>query len=263
MKLSISNIAWEKEQDQEMYEYLSKTGYNAIEIAPTRVFEQAPYDKLKEAEEFAQKMEEKYNLKISSMQSIWFGKTEKIFGTPEEREELLKYTKKAIDFAKAIKCGNLVFGCPKNRNIQSSEDYKIAIEFFRKIGKYAKQNNTVFAIEPNPTIYNTNFINLTEEAIRLVKDIDCEAVKVNLDFGTIIQNNEDIIEVLENNYDKINHIHISEPNLEVIQQRESHAKLAEKLKENKYQNYISIEMKKGNSIEKIKEILKYVKGVFE
>ena len=49
MKLSISNIAWEKELDQEMYEYLSQICYDAIEIAPTRIFEETPYDKLKEA----------------------------------------------------------------------------------------------------------------------------------------------------------------------------------------------------------------------
>ena len=263
MKLSISNIAWENEQDEEMYKYLSEIGYDAIEIAPTRIFQEAPYDKLKEAEEFAKDMEEKYNLKISSMQSIWFGKTEKIFGSQEEREELIKYTKKAIDFAKAINCGNLVFGCPKNRNIQTPEDYKTAIEFFRKIGQYAEKNNTVFAIEPNPTIYNTNFINETEDAIKIVKEINCSAVKVNLDFGTVIQNEEDIISILENNYDKVNHIHISEPNLEVVQQRELHKKLAEQLKVNNYDKYISIEMKKGNTIEKTKEILNYVKGVFK
>ena len=222
MKLSISNIAWEKEQDEEMYEYLSEIGYDAIEIAPTRIITEVPYDKIEEAREFAKMIEQKYNLKISSMQSIWFGKTEKIFGTVEEREELLKYTKKAIDFAKAIKCGNLVFGCPKNRNIQTPEDYKTAIEFFKEIGEYAEKNNTVFAIEPNPTIYNTNFINYTEDAIKIVKEINCKAVKVNMDFGTVIQNEEDILSILENNYDQINHIHISEPNLEVVQQRELH-----------------------------------------
>ena len=70
-------------------------------------------------------------------------------------------------------------------------------------------------------------------------------------------------EILENNYDKVNHIHISEPNLETIQQREIHKKLAQKLKENNYQKYISIEMKNKNNIENVKEIIKYVKGVFE
>lgn len=263
MKLSISNIAWGKEQDIEMYEYLSEVGFDAIEIAPTRIFEEKPYEKLEEAKRFAKGLEEKYKLKISSMQSIWYGRAEKIFGSKEERKALIEYTKKAIDFAHTIDCGNLVFGCPKNRNINTPEDYKTAIEFFKEIGEYAKQKNTVFAIEPNPTIYNTNFINKTEEALKIVKEISCDAVKVNLDLGTVIENEEDIISIIENNYDKINHIHISEPNLESIQKRELHKKLAQKLKENNYQRYISIEMKNQNDIEKVKEIINYVKGVFE
>ena len=42
MKLSISNIAWDKEKDIEMYEYLSKLNFSGIEIAPTRIFEIDP-----------------------------------------------------------------------------------------------------------------------------------------------------------------------------------------------------------------------------
>ena len=34
---------------------------------------------------------------VPSMQSIWFGRQEKIFGTLEERKILVEYTKKAID----------------------------------------------------------------------------------------------------------------------------------------------------------------------
>ena len=137
----------------------------------------------------------------------------KFFGSVEERNELIEYTKKAIDFASIINCNNLVFGCPKNRNIQNENDYEIALKFFKTIGEYAQQKHTVFAIEPNPTIYNTNFINTTKQAYDIVKDIDCKAVKVNVDLGTIIENNENI-EIIEENIHLVNHIHISEPNLE-------------------------------------------------
>ena len=37
MKLSISNIAWDKAYDEEMYEYLSNNKFNGIEIAPTKI----------------------------------------------------------------------------------------------------------------------------------------------------------------------------------------------------------------------------------
>ena len=38
------------------------------------------------------------------MQSIWFGRQERLFGSEEEREILIDYTKKAVDFAVAIQC---------------------------------------------------------------------------------------------------------------------------------------------------------------
>lgn len=261
MKLSISNIAWENDKDQEMYQYISKMGFDAIEIAPTRIFSEYPYEKLEEAREFAKKLEEKYKLKISSMQSIWYGREEKIFSSKDERENLIMYTKQAINFAHAVGCKNIVFGCPKNRNIKEKEDYNTAIDFFRTIGKYAEEHNVVFAIEPNPVIYGTNFINTTEEAFNIVKEIDCKAIKVNIDLGTIIENRENL-EILQGNFSKINHIHISEPNLEIIQKRIIHRELAKILQDNQYENYVSIEMKKCENITQIKEVMKYIRGIF-
>ena len=261
MKLSISNIAWSKENDEEMYEYISKAKFDAIEIAPTRIIEQNPYTHLEEAKKFAQNLKEKYNLNISSMQSIWFGKQEKIFNSPEERKELIKYSKSAIDFAKAIECKNLVFGCPKNRVINDiNKEYQIALDFFSEIGDYAKINNVKFSIEPNPTIYNTNFITKTEEAFDIVKKINNEGIAVNLDIGTMIQNNENI-DILQNNIKYINHVHISEPNLEYIESRKLHIKIIELLNNNNYNGYISIEMKNQNNIEKVKEKIDYISKI--
>lgn len=260
MKLSISNIAWSNEYDTEMYEYISKIGFSGIEIAPTKLFS-TPYDNLTKAQNFLEDLKSKYNLEISSMQSIWFGKTQKIFSSDQERKELIKYTKKAIDFANIIKCNNLVFGCPKNRNINKTEDFEIAIEFFNKIGKYAEEKNTVFSIEPNPTIYNTNFINTTEEAFNIVKEINCNAIRVNVDLGTIINNNENL-GIIEKNINLINHIHISEPNLELIKKRSIHSELKEILVKNNYSYYVSVEMKNQNNIEKVKKVMTYIKELF-
>ena len=86
MKLSISNIAWGIEHDAEMYQYLQKVGFQGLEIAPTRIYPENPYDKLSEAKDWASEMKEKYGLEIPSMQSIWYGHQEKIFGTKEERK---------------------------------------------------------------------------------------------------------------------------------------------------------------------------------
>ena len=261
MKLSISNIAWQKENDEQMYKIINECGFDAVEVAPTRLIPESPYDNIGEAKKIATELVEKYNIKISSMQSIWFGKQEKIFESEEERNILFEYTKKAIDFANAINCGNLVFGCPKNRVVNNLEsDYKIAKDFFIKIGDYAKQKDTIFAIEPNPTIYNTNFINTTENAINIVKDLNHPSIMVNLDLGTMIQNNESS-DLLKGNVKYINHVHISEPNLNCIQNRDLHKNVIKILQDENYKGYVSIEMKSGCSIEQIKNKMKYLKNI--
>lgn len=264
MKLSISNIAWSKEYDEEMYSYLNKNKLDGIEIAPTRIFEVNPYMELESAKEYEEYIKDKYSLEISSMQSIWFGKVENIFNSETERKELLSYTKKAIDFASEINCNNLVFGCPKNRNINNQQLYSedIVLEFFRELGDYALKKNTILAIEPNPSIYGTNFINTTKEAFNIVQDINNNGIKVNVDLGTII-NNEESLSILAQNIDLINHVHISEPYLEEIQNREIHKQLVDILKYNDYKKYISIEMKNLNDISKVKNTILYILKIFK
>jgi sugar phosphate isomerase/epimerase len=195
------------------------------------------------------------------MQSIWLGRTENIFSSDEEREVLIEHTKKAMQFARNVGCRNLVFGCPKNRSISSLDQYPIAIEFFTALGEYALTMNTRLAIEPNPTIYNTNFINTTEQAFQLVKYINHPGVRVNIDFGTIIQNKEKL-DIIIDNLSLVNHIHISEPFLETIKAREGHKYLAKALKVNNYDKYVSIEMKNNGELSVLKETISYFKGVF-
>lgn len=262
MKLSISNIGWSKEHDEYMYKFLKKNNFSGIEIAPTRIFPNKPYDNLEDAKIFSSNLKTNYNLEISSIQSIWFNKTENIFKSEAERNYLLEYTKKTIDFSNSINCKNIVFGCPKNRNCDDNFKLSYALDFFSFLGNYAFENNTVLSIEPNPLIYNTNFINTTEEAFNFVKKVNCKGLMVNVDFGTIIENSENL-NIVEENISLVNHIHISEPFLEKVKERVLHYKLKEILIKYNYDKFISIEMKNLNNINDLESVIKYVKGVFE
>ena len=259
MKLSISNIAWENIYDKEVYTCLKEYKYDAIEIAPTRFFDN-PYDNIDKAEEYLKELRKEYNLDISSMQSIWYGQQGNIFNE-EERIILLEYTKKAIIYAKRLGIKNLVFGNPKNRTIPKGHNINEVKEFFKTLGEFARSNDTTLSIEPNPTIYNTNFLNTTYEAFEFVKDINSIGLKLNVDLGTIIYNNEDINQLVEYK-DYINHIHISEPNLDKIIKRDIHRQLKEILNDIDYKGYVSIEMKNHNDIRNVKDTIRYVKDVF-
>lgn len=257
LKLAISNIAWISENDHQVYEYIHKAGFSGLEIAPTRLFLEKPYEKKSEAAEYAKSLQRNYGLDICSMQSIWYGHSEKIFGTAEERNMLLEYTKQAIDFAEVIGAENLVFGCPKNRVIHENDRRESAIEFFRELGDYAAEHRTVLAMEANPTIYGTNFINKTKEAIDLIQEVCSKGFKLNLDFGTIIYN-EESIEDLMPYISLINHVHISEPNLKLIEHRDEHKTLMEILRLSEYDRYVSIEMAKRDDISEVFKTVDYL-----
>lgn len=260
-KLAVSNIGWSTEQDDYVYGMMRQQGYSGLEIAPTRIFPEAPYDKRTDAGVWSEKLKKDYGFMIPSMQSIWFGHQENIFGSSEEKQILLDYTKKAIDFAKIIKCRNLVFGCPKNRNMPEGADPKTGVQFLREIADYAFEQGTVIGMEANPPIYHTNYINDTISALALIEEVDSEGFRLNLDVGTMIQNEEHISE-LEERVHLISHVHISEPGLKPIEERVLHRELKKILEDEGYQGYVSVEMGKVDDIRVLEDKMQYIRSIF-
>ena len=261
MQLSISNIGWEAALDHEVYKRMQQYRYSGLEIAPTRIFPENPYEQLEKAKGWSESLNREYGFCVPSMQSIWFGRSEMLFGSSGERKILLDYTKKAIDFATAIGCKNLVFGCPRNRNLPQNVSPEIALSFFRDLGEYAYAKGTVIGMEANPPIYHTNYINDTLSALELVKQVNSKGFLLNLDIGTMIQNGESL-DILKGQIRYVNHVHISEPNLKVIQERDLHKQLVQLLEQEKYSKYVSIEMSKTENLQTIENVMKYVRTVF-
>jgi len=262
MKLSASNIAWTKEYDEEIYAELKALGFAGIEIAPTRWFPENPYDKNSEAAAYAEEIKEKYGLCVSSIQSIWYGRPEKIAASPEDRKNLLEYTKKALSFADAIDCPNLVFGCPKSRAYETEEQRKIITGFLSDAAHLAETYKAVIALEPNPAIYNTNYCNTTKETIAVIREINSPSLMLNLDLGAVIENKESL-DFIRDNMDLVHHVHISEPMLKPVTERKEHLALLEILKEKEYDGFVSLETGDCGDIDKTKEMLEYLRRCFQ
>lgn len=263
MNLSISNIAWDASNDIAVYALMQKYAFAGLEIAPTRIFPEEPYDvhKMEMVRNWSLQLKKNYGFRVPSMQSIWYGRQEKIFGTDSERERLLIYTKQAIDFANNARIHNLVFGCPRNRVLEDRSHWKTGVSFFKELGNYALEKNTIVGMEANPPIYNTNYINTTREALDLIDEVASDGFRLNFDMGTMIENKEDV-SVLHGQVKKINHVHISEPGLKTIEKRMQHKELAACLQEEGYQGFVSIEMAKVEDICIIEECMAYVRDVF-
>lgn len=261
IKLAVSNIAWDTKDDDKVLSYMSSKNITGLEIAPTKIIAEKPYENIEEAGLILDKMCYIYKLKIASMQSIWFGRQERMFFTEQERKILLDYTKKSILFAEKIGCKNIVFGCPKNRIINSKLDIEIAMQFFSELGDYAQAHNTVLAIEANPVIYGTNFLNTTSEVLEFVCGINNSGIRINLDLGTIICNDESL-EIVQRAIPYVNHIHISEPNLKPIEKRKLHERIADILEYTHYDKFVSIEMGNTGNVGDVLSVINYTQSIF-
>lgn len=273
MKLAISNIGWEPSYNEQVYGLMEKYGFSGIEIAPTVWVPEMPYqrEQVEKAREIADNLRKKYGFRVCSMQSILFGRTEHIFGIEDERDALFDYMITAIDYAVALECGNLVFGCPRNRSFPRDWTYNehitnaIELAFFQRLGDYAGDKGTVLAMEANPPIYQTNYMNTTPQALDLVERMDSPGFLLNLDVGTMVENAEST-GALRGQVSKINHVHISEPKLMPLKKRPLHTNLANLLREEGYDKYVSIEVGKNNlgndPLKTLEEMMAYVAKVF-
>ena len=116
-------------------------------------------------------------------------------------------------------------------------------------------------MEANPPIYHTNYINDTVSALELIRRVDSAGFLLNLDVGTMIQNDEPVDE-LRGCVGLINHVHISEPGLKPIVKRRLHEQLRDLLLEEKYRGFVSIEMGRTDHPREIENALAYVKEIF-
>lgn len=264
MKLCISNIAWGQANDEQMYKVCSEMGYDGIEIAPTRIFPENPYEHIEDASRWARNIAERYGMKVYSCQSIWYGRNENIFESEKDRECLLEYSKKMFSFAEAVGADNIVFGCPKNRNgYEKNSEFngRIAVEFFGKIAESASEHGITISVEANPAIYGTDFLNTTEESLKFVNRMEVDSIKLNFDTGALFYNQERL-EVINGYENKIGHVHISEPQLVKIAVRKEHQEIYNILKRYNYGKAVSIEMKKQNRLEDIYEVMRYIRDIF-
>jgi hypothetical protein len=97
--------------------------------------------------------------------------------------------------------------------------------------------------------------------MKFVEQVDSKGFLLNLDTGTMIENFENI-SIFRGKGHLINHVHISEPALKPLQKRKLYMELAEMLRTMDYQKFISIEVGRQDHIQRLSEMMEYVKEIF-
>lgn len=269
MKLSISNIAWNRYEDRAIRTILQEEKIFGVEIAPGIVWDDPTQRTPPEIKEY-KKFWHEAHISVVALQGILFGHEElKLFGSMAARKEMHDYIIAILELADRLGAPIIVFGSPKNKTIPDSMSrenaYDIAYDFFNSLGYTAQKHGIVIAIEANPKQYGTNFLTTTNEAVQFVQNLAHPHVKLQLDIGTMTANKEQYATTTHHAMTQTAHIHISEPDLMPIPQPNTHHVVISKtLGDILYPGFTSIEMrgKQKSNIQQITKSIAYVKRVY-
>lgn len=249
-RLAISNIAWTNEEESAVAEKLQQLGVAAVEIAPTKRWDDPTKATEAEITEY-QKWWKSYGIDIVAFQSMLFARPDlKLFESSENRAECLRYLQDFIVLAGRMGAKRMVFGSPKNRQrglVSYQTAFAIAKDFFTEIAKTAEENDVIFCLEPNAPQYNCDFIITAKEGAELVRAVDRPGFGLHLDTACMTLAGDDVTTSIWEAADVLQHFHISSPMLDQVEERSDvdHNAAAAALKGIMYEGTISIEMRPG------------------
>ena len=263
MKLSVSNIAWDPHEEDEVISLLQNNGVLGIEIAPTKLWPDWKGADPGSASKIRTHLNEK-GFKISALQAILFGKPElQVFSDADTQARLVAHISHVAELASALGARVLVFGSPKNRDPGTRTPQQTVTEakaFFKQAGDACNAHDVQLCIEPNPKVYDCNFLTHWQEASTMVSDVAHPGIGLHLDTACIYMEGDDVVRAIQESAGNIAHFHISEPNLsDFSDPKINHADIGKALREIHYDGWISIEMRRSSQpLTSIKEALSRV-----
>jgi sugar phosphate isomerase/epimerase len=232
-RLCVSNICMKDISHVQFAGILKLYGIPNVQIAPTTLIDWVNMDYIN--------MSAYKDLNIYSFQSITYNLNElNIFS--DKRIDLMAHLTKVIDLASKNNIKLLVFGCPKNRRINTIYEIEIFIQFFRDLGDYCSTKNVVICIEPNSKKYGCNFINTIEEAGNIVRQINNPNIKMMVDIGNVIMESDNL-QTMNKFADIIHNIDVSQEMMRsFITPHPRHYTFKLMLNDIKYDKMINLEM---------------------
>jgi sugar phosphate isomerase/epimerase len=239
MKLSVSNLAWEFEDNQKVFKLLNDLDIDMVEGVLTKIssWDLLNIEKIKKYKTFLDKSE----LNLYSLQSIFYGID---CNGLHDSEIVIPHIKKLIEYSKILNVKILVLGSPNLRKKNISLD-----EIFKEIDFLLSKTDIQICIEPNARNYGGEYFYNIEQIVEFIKKNNFSKIKTMIDtHNSFLENYNPSIE-LKKYFEFIEHVHISEPELQPIYNLELHKKFSKTLKFLNYNKTITYELKINNNLE--------------
>ena len=168
-----------KDENTVLFERVKKIGFDGVEIALAR---KGDLDYVRTLEQLKNN-----GLECSGICGM-FSPDRDIRGPDKENiKNGIEYIRDGIDAAAAMDCDIFtgpIYSAVGRANLESPEDRKkqwqTEIESLKQVCQYAEEKSVYLALEPLNR-FETDFINIADDAIKLVRDVGSDYLKIHLD----------------------------------------------------------------------------------
>ncbi len=249
MRLSVSNIAWNKEEDESVFDLLQHHNADGVEVAPTRLWPNWA-GMTHQSATAVRALYADLGFAIPALQAILFDRPElKVFGNASEQDALLEHIDNVATIGALLGARALVFGSPRNRDPgerTAAQAHSEAVEFFFRAAERCHAQGVQLCLEPNPKVYDCRFMTHWQEVRAVVDDVGHAGLGIHLDTACIMLEGDNVIEAINDCAGRIAHFHISEPELaDFSDPKIDHASIGHALRQINYDGWLSIEMRRS------------------
>lgn len=177
-----------------------------------------------------------------------YGTGRDLRGTPQEQETAKQYIKDCIDACSALECDAFIgphysrVGRAAFEPAEAKEEqWKLVVQNLKEVCGYAEDKGVYVAVEPLNR-FETDFINICTDVLRLIQDVGSPMLKVHLDTFHMNIEEKSLSMVILAAGENLYHVHASEndrgaPGTGIVDWKG----VRDALKKIKYNRYIVIE----------------------
>lgn len=212
MNLSFSSNAFRKFSLEETIDSLAQIGYAGIEIMCDIPHAYPPQVSCPYLLAIKRKLEQN-NIIVANLNAFMltaigdFHHPSWIEPDELKRAQRITYTRQCIDLAAGLGVRTISTepGGPLN-GLKREEAFPLFLQGIQSLSNYAKKKGVKILVEPEPDL----LIQTSEQFLEFIKEVDQEAVGLNLDIGHFYCVNEDPAEVISKLAPYIGHVHLED-----------------------------------------------------
>lgn len=246
MKYAISNIALPAYDHADALPLLATTGYQGIEVAPSRVWRDT-WRGLTGSDVAAYRASvEAAGLSVIGLHSLVFDHPElQLFGDAASVSATLDFMAHLSGVCRDLGGRTLIWGGGRRRGAVAADDaFARAVTFMQDLCDRTADHGTVFCFEPlGPN--DSDFVNGLAEARAITDAVGRTNLRLQIDAKALVENDEVLQTVFDAAADLLVHVHANEPGLDVLGHSGTidHAAIGTMLANIGYSGYVSAEQR--------------------